>query len=101
WTGGPYGVGKRIHLPYTRSMVRAVLTGQLDHVCTQKDALFGLNLPTACPDVPSEVLDPRRTWADPAAYDEKARQLIAHFQKNFELFAAGVSREVTEAGPRI
>lgn len=101
WTGGPYGVGKRIHLPYTRAMVRAVLTGQLDHVCTQKDALFGLNLPTACPDVPSDILDPRRTWADPAAYDDKARQLIAHFQKNFELFAGGVSREVIEAGPRI
>lgn len=101
WTGGPYGTGKRIHLPYTRAMVRAVLTGLLDHTPMQLDPLFGLNIPLTCPDVPDEILYPRLTWADPLAYDQQAHQLIALFQKNFELFASGVAADIAGAGPKL
>jgi len=99
WTGGAFGTGKRIHLPYTRAMVRAALTGQLDGVATRQDAFFGLHVPVSCPDVPDSVLDPRRTWADSAAYDRQARHLIDLFEKNFAQFAGDVTPAVTAAGP--
>jgi phosphoenolpyruvate carboxykinase (ATP) len=99
WTGGPYGIGHRIHLPYTRAMVRAALTGRLDDVPTRMDPYFGLSIPTQCPDVPADVLDPRRTWADPDAYDRQARMLVANFVKNFTQFAGDVSPEMVAAGP--
>jgi phosphoenolpyruvate carboxykinase (ATP) len=94
WTGGPFGVGHRIHLPYTRAMIRGVLSGNLDGVATRKDPYFGLPIPVECPGVPDEILDPRSTWADSAAYDEQARGLIARFEKNFSQFAGDVSPEV-------
>jgi phosphoenolpyruvate carboxykinase (ATP) len=99
WTGGAYGVGHRIHLPYTRAMVRAALKHQLDGVSFHTDPFFGLSIPSACPEVPSEVLDPRRTWGDPAAYDRQAQKLVASFVDNFAQFARDVSPEVLAAGP--
>jgi phosphoenolpyruvate carboxykinase (ATP) len=87
WTGGPYGVGQRISLPYTRALIRAALTGELDRTPYTHDPIFGLAVPRACPNVPAEVLDPRRTWRDPAGYDDQARNLLDRFQKNFVQFA--------------
>jgi phosphoenolpyruvate carboxykinase (ATP) len=101
WTGGPYGIGNRIELPFTRAMVRAALTHRLDHIPTRIDPYFGLAVPIECPDVPSEVLDPRSTWSDQAAYDRQARLLISQFEANFEQFNHEVSAEIVQAGPGI
>ncbi len=87
WTGGPYGVGERIRLPYTRAMIRAALNGNLDSVPVTCDPFFGLAVPEACPEVPPEVLDPRSTWKDPARYDEQARILVKRFEENFTQYA--------------
>jgi phosphoenolpyruvate carboxykinase (ATP) len=100
WTGGPYGEGSRMKLAYTRAMVRAALAGQLDDVETATAPFFGLQIPTSVPGVPSEVLNPRDTWADVSAYDAKARELAEAFQKNFERFADRVPESVRAAGPR-
>src|SRR5207247_5642460 len=83
WTGGPYGTGERMNINHTRSMVRAALSGALNEVSTKTDPIFGLAVPKACPDVPSEVLQPRNTWADKDAYDRQARALAAMFTDNF------------------
>jgi phosphoenolpyruvate carboxykinase (ATP) len=99
WTGGAYGVGSRMKLSYTRAMVRAALAGALDRVTFVKDPVFGVEVPTGVPDVPPEILVPRRTWADPAAYDEQARKLAQMFRENFEQFRSGVSEAVAAAGP--
>ncbi len=100
WTGGPYGVGKRMELAYTRRMVRAALNGELDEAATAEDPVFGLAVPKEVPGVPSELLNPRNTWADGDAYDAKARQLAEMFDRNFQQFADGVSEKVRAAGPR-
>ncbi|MCC6626393.1 MAG: phosphoenolpyruvate carboxykinase [Chloroflexi bacterium] len=100
WTGGPPGVGHRMPITYTRAMVAAALNGDLASVATRVDPIFGLEVPTACPGVAAEVLDPRSTWADRAAYDEQARRLAAMFAANFEQFANHVGPEVRGAGPR-
>jgi len=99
WTGGPYGVGARMKLSYTRAMVRAVLAGALDKVSFIKDPVFGVEVPTSVPDVPPEILVPRRTWADPAAYDAQARKLAQMFRENFEQYRSEVSDAVAKAGP--
>jgi phosphoenolpyruvate carboxykinase (ATP) len=99
WTGGPYGVGERINLPYTRFMVSAVLSGQLNNVPYRKDSFFGLQVPEKCPEVPDDVLDPRKTWSDPAAYDQQAEALVARFRENFSEFANEVTKKVRDAGP--
>ena len=99
WSGGPYGVGKRMKLAYTRSMVHAILDGALDDVATREDPVFGLAVPTAVRNVPAEVLDPRGTWPDPAAYDAQARKLAAMFRANFEKFSPG-AESLLAAGPR-
>src|SRR5690606_1127808 len=99
WTGGPYGVGKRIRLPYTRAMITAAINGDLDGVPVRIDPIFGLEIPEHVPDVPDEVLDPRRTWNDPQAYDQQARQLVARFQENFKQFSGEVTQDVAGAGP--
>jgi phosphoenolpyruvate carboxykinase (ATP) len=101
WTGGPYGVGSRISIAYTRAMVRAALEGRLEDVPTVTDPIFGLRVPIACPDVPAEVLSPRGTWADPEAYDRQSRKLARMFVENFRTFADGVSPEILAAAPRI
>ena len=82
WTGGPYGEGHRISIPHTRAMVRAVLTGALEGVAHRQDPVFNLSVPMECPDVPSELLDPRQTWADPSAYDRKARELAGMWREH-------------------
>jgi phosphoenolpyruvate carboxykinase (ATP) len=100
WTGGPFGVGERMPIAHTRAMVRAALGNDLAAVPTVTDPHFGLAVPTACPGVPADVLDPRRTWADPAAYDAQARELAGMFAANFAAFADQVPPEVRTAGPR-
>jgi phosphoenolpyruvate carboxykinase (ATP) len=99
WTGGPYGIGERISLPYTRAMVTAAMAGDLDGVPSREDPHFGLQVPESCPDVPSKVLNPRDTWDDKEAYDEQARKLVERFRDNFMRFAGELSGEIAEAGP--
>ncbi|HHY67418.1 MAG TPA: phosphoenolpyruvate carboxykinase (ATP), partial [Alicyclobacillus sp.] len=100
WTGGPYGVGSRMKLAYTRAMVRAALSGALDRVEYIQEPYFGLSVPKTCPDVPSEVLLPKNTWADPEAYDAKARELARHFRENIRKMD-GVPAAVLAAAPPI
>ena len=100
WTGGPYGVGSRIKLGLTRALARAALGGALAEVPFAADPVFGVQVPQACPGVPAEVLRPRGTWQDPAAYDARARQLAGLFQNNFKSYAAQVPEAVRQAGPR-
>ena len=82
-------------------MVRAALSGALDNVEYDIDPTFGVEVPRSVPDVPSEILRPRDTWADPAAYDAKARELAGMFVENFAAYADGVDEEVRAAGPRV
>jgi phosphoenolpyruvate carboxykinase (ATP) len=100
WSGGAYGVGSRMSLGHTRAMLKAALAGQLDHADMRTDPVFGLSVPTHVPGVPDDVLNPRDTWADGAAYDEAAGKLAKMFKKNFEKFEAQVPAEVKAAGPR-
>jgi len=100
WTGGAYGTGKRMKIAYTRAMIRAALSGALDKVTFERDAIFNLDVPTSCPDVPAEVLKPRNTWSDQAAYDAQAKKLARMFADNFTAFEAGVSPDVRAAGPK-
>ncbi|MBI2818039.1 MAG: phosphoenolpyruvate carboxykinase [Acidobacteria bacterium] len=100
WIGGPYGVGNRIKIAFTRAMIRSILNGKLGAAPTQTDPVFGLQIPTACEDVPSEILMPRTSWKNAAEYDEKARDLAKRFEKNFESFSPTVSEEVCASGPR-
>ena len=101
WSGGPYGVGQRMKIAYTRAMVHAALDGGLNDVPTIPDPNFAIAVPTACPDVPADVLNPRNTWADKAAYDTQARKLAAMFAENFKTFSDQVSPEVRAAGPKV
>jgi phosphoenolpyruvate carboxykinase (ATP) len=98
WSGGPYGVGKRMSLPYTRAMVDAALNGTLEQAQYVEDPIFRVLVPTSCPNVPPDVLQPKKTWADPAAYEEQAHKLAALFAKNIAKF--DVPDEIREAGPR-
>lgn len=100
WTGGPYGVGHRIQLPITRSMIRAALNGSLDRVKYEQDAYFGLDIPTECPEVPGEVLKPKSTWADPVAYTHQAAALIKRFDDNFSQYRSVAPESVMNAGPQ-
>jgi phosphoenolpyruvate carboxykinase (ATP) len=100
WSGGPYGIGSRMKIAYTRAMVRATLNGSLANIPTQQDPIFGLHVPGSCPGVSPEVLNPRNTWKDKAAYDAKARELAEKFKKNFEQFASSATAEVRNAGPQ-
>jgi len=100
-TGGPYGTGKRIDLKSTRAIVNAVLDGQLDGVDTQTDEVFGFEIPTSCPNVSSEILLPRQSWKDPAAYDDQAKKLGGLFSKNFEKYKKESSEEIIKAGPKV
>jgi phosphoenolpyruvate carboxykinase (ATP) len=99
WTGGPYGVGKRMKIAHTRAMIRAALSGALDRVAYDKDPVFNLDIPASCPDVSSDVLKPRNTWADGARYDEQAARLARMFVENFRTFEQGVTADVRAAGP--
>ncbi|HEY3341727.1 MAG TPA: phosphoenolpyruvate carboxykinase (ATP), partial [Anaerolineae bacterium] len=101
WSGGPYGVGQRIKIAHTRAMVHAALEGALNEVPTRLDPNFNLSVPTACPDVPADVLDPRNTWTDPQAYDAQARKLAGMFIENFKAFASEVPAAVRDSGPHL
>ena len=100
WTGGTYGVGSRMKLSYTRAMITAALTGKLDDVKFEMLPIFDLEIPTACEGVPSEILNPRMTWADKVAYDETANNLATKFVKNFEKFAAETDPTILAAAPK-
>ncbi|NCA21088.1 MAG: phosphoenolpyruvate carboxykinase (ATP) [Crocinitomicaceae bacterium] len=101
WSGGAYGVGSRMKLSYTRSMITAALTGKLNDVTFEKLPIFDLEFPTSCEDVPSELLNPRNTWSDKAAYDATANSLASKFVANFEKFAEETSAEILAAAPKV
>lgn len=100
WSGGPYGVGSRMKIKYTRAMLNAALKGELDNVETFEDPYFGLQVPKAITGVPTEVLNPRETWDDKAMYDQTAKNLVKMFLNNFKDFEADVSDAVKNAGPK-
>jgi phosphoenolpyruvate carboxykinase (ATP) len=101
WSGGPYGIGQRMKLAYTRAMITAALEGKLDNVEFEAHPVFGMMMPKECPGVPAEILNPRNTWADKTAYDERAKWLAEHFIKNFTKYATGVNQEILDAAPKI
>ena len=99
WSGGPYGVGKRIKLQYTRAMITAALDSKLDQVAYNTHPVFGYQVPVTCPNVPTEILQPRNTWTDKNDYDKTANKLANLFEENFKKYADGVSEEVLKAAP--
>ena len=99
WSGGAYGVGKRMKLAHTRSLVHAALDGKLAGAATRTDPVFGLAIPQSVPGVPGDILDPRSTWADAAAYDAQAKKLAGMFRTNFEKFGS-VAESIKAAGPQ-
>jgi len=99
WSGGPYGEGSRIKLQYTRAMIDAIHSGELDQAGFEHEPYFGLEVPKSCPNVPDEILLPRQTWRDGSAYDQKAEELARLFRENFEQYAGMVDQEVVTAGP--
>ena len=101
WVGGPYGVGKRISIQYTRALLQAALSGRLLDVGYRTDPIFGYQIPTSCPGVPDEVLNPAESWPDPTAWKERYRQLAGRFIANFRKFEDGCPPEVIAAGPRL
>lgn len=101
WTGGPYGVGSRIELAYTRAMIKAALNGQLEKEAFYQEPFFGLSIPRRCPDVPNAILNPRDTWPNEDKYDQKAKELASLFKKNFTAFESGAGEAITQAGPLV
>jgi phosphoenolpyruvate carboxykinase (ATP) len=101
WSGGAYGTGSRMKLKYTRSMITAAMRGQLTDVKFEAHPVFGVLMPSEVPDVPSEILMPRNTWADKAAYDKKANELAKLFINNFAKYAAQASEEIRSAAPTV
>jgi phosphoenolpyruvate carboxykinase (ATP) len=100
WTGGPYGVGRRMAIPHTRAMIRAALAGRIAEGSLTADPIFGLRVPGEVPGVPAEALNPRATWADKDAYDAQAGKLAGMFRENFERYADQVGEDVKAAAPR-
>ena len=101
WSGGGYGVGKRMKLDFTRAMITAALEGKLDGAAFEEHPVFGMWIPATCPNVPSEILNPRSTWTDKTAYDEAAKKLALQFIQNFEKYASGVTDEILAAAPAV
>jgi phosphoenolpyruvate carboxykinase (ATP) len=101
WTGGTYGVGHRMPISDTRALIRAALDGSFVNVPTEVEPYFGLHIPTNCPGVSTEILNPSNTWADKAAYDEQARKVAGMFADNFAAFADCVPDKVRTAGPTL
>ena len=101
YTGGSYGTGKRMSLSHTRTLVTEVLAGKLDKVEYENHPVFGVAMPKTCPNVPGEILSPRNTWADKAAYDVKANELAIAFNKNFAKFADKAEEEILKAAPKV
>jgi phosphoenolpyruvate carboxykinase (ATP) len=100
WSGGPYGTGKRIKLKFTRAMITAAMRGELDNVAYAEHPIFGLFMPMECPEVPSDLLNPKQTWADKIAHDNKAQDLANRFRKNFAKFEEHASEEILAAAPK-
>ncbi len=100
WSGGPYGVGSRMKLSYTRAMVTAALNGVLDVVDYRHNSIFNLDVPQSCPGVPKSILNPRDTWSDKKAYDASAKKLAAMFQENFAKKYPNMPKEIVKAGPQ-
>lgn len=101
WTGGPYGTGSRMKLKYTRQMINEALHGGLDRVAYEKHPVFNLQMPKECPNVPSDILNPRSTWQDKEAYDAKAVELARTFKKNFSKYEAQANEEILAGGPLV
>jgi phosphoenolpyruvate carboxykinase (ATP) len=101
WVGGSYGVGSRIKLSYTRALITAALTGELDKAEFGKTPYFGLNFPKTCKDVPSEILEPQNAWKDKEGFKAKAQNLAAQFVKNFEQYASAANEEILAAAPKV
>ncbi len=101
WSAGPYGVGSRIKLKYTRAMITAILEGELDNVAYEQHPIFGLFMPKTCPNVPDSILDPMNTWENKGQYVSKSIQLAHSFHLNFEKFASEASEQIIEGGPLI
>jgi len=101
WSGGPYGIGNRMKLKYTRSMITEALNGDLANVEYERHPVFGLDMPKSCPEVPDELLNPRNTWADKDAYDQKANELAQAFVDNFKQFEEGANDEIMAALPKV
>jgi phosphoenolpyruvate carboxykinase (ATP) len=100
WTGGAYGTGQRMSIQVTRALLRAALDGSLAQAEFTPDPFFGLMMPKSVPGIPSNVLNPREGWADKAAYDRTAKNLVGLFEKNFQGFSGGVSEDVLAAAIR-
>ena len=101
YTGGVYGVGKRMSLPHTRALITAALSGELNNVAYENHPVFGVVMPTSCPNVPDDILNPRNVWSDKNAYDQKANELAAAFTKNFEKYASKAEPEILNAAPKV
>ncbi len=101
WTGGAYATGERMKLSYTRAMLKAAIDGELDDVPTEQHPIFGLEMPTHCPGVPSHLLNPRNTWQNKSAYDKQALDLAKMFKENFNKFQSDVSKDIILAGPNL
>ena len=100
WTGGPFGIGKRISIRHTRELLDAALTGRLDDIEYRRDPVFGFEVPKVCPGVPEEILEPANTWGNRAEYFQKYDALAARYIENFKLFASGCPPELVQAGPK-
>jgi phosphoenolpyruvate carboxykinase (ATP) len=100
WTGGSYGVGHRINLSHTRALIKAALENKLAAIDFENHPVFGFAMPKECPGVPSEILNPRKTWNDKNAYEEKANYLASLFIKNFEKYSNGVTDGILAAAPK-
>jgi len=101
WTGGAYGTGSRIKLKYTRAIIDGIHNNSFENVDYIEDAAFGFRIPKSCPDVPDEILNPRNTWDDKAAYDEMRAKLVNLFTDNFSQFESNVNKAIVEAGPKL
>ena len=101
WSGGPYGVGKRMSIAHTRAIIDAINNGTLVESDFVPDEVFGLAMPTSCPGVPDEVLNPRNTWSEKSKYDEAARKLARDFHENFKKFSDIANKTILEAAPRV
>lgn len=99
WTGGPYGIGKRIQIKYTRAMLTAALDGRLDNIEYEKEPYFNLIIPKECPDITSEILNPKNTFSDKNAYDEGAKKLANMFIENFKEYESSADENIRQAGP--
>lgn len=101
WSGGVYGVGKRMKLAYTRAIITAIFQGTLGQEGWEKLPVFDVEIPKSCPSVPSEILNPKNTWQDKASYDDYIHKLAVRFNENTKRFAADVTPKILAAGPKI